>query len=559
MLATVSLTTTDTHAIAQEPGGRFQVLVVPLKSDVLDKDFGEDVAEELRDRLEDFTTHRPIAENEFKRAMKRYEVDPDELNAIRARQLANLMGAQVVFWGELQQAGNAYDVNARFIDVKSGDEVPVPKVTVNDDNDAAVKKVVEAAISAFEKQVKFVRARRFCAEYVGSQQPQNAIRNCDEALLINPKSVDVLFNKGLAFRQLYENADQSGTNGYADSAVAYFERALEEDPGRRAAMQNAAYIYSQIGQAEKASQLYKRYLELDPGNVPVRLKVAYDLAEADLMPEAIEIIQAGLEFAENDTTLLQSLGDYALQYSSTDSSYVTIALEAYEEVLELKGAQTDLSLIENAIAAYTKAGRPAEAVEFAERALQSHSDSPRLWSLYADALGRMERYSDAAAAMDSVLAVEEGYQHGYLKRGRFKLQAGNEQQAMADLRRAIERGSSTEQDVFNLLWSQAITKRNDGQLSDALPFFEKAAEFAPADKRREMHFWWGYTHYQLGENLAEPEDAGISRLRRAKSNFEAAARHFEQAGQVRKEVPQLLDASERWMLNVDARIRQQSR
>lgn len=553
--------TPDSLAIAQEPGGRFRVLVVPMQSQALDDDFGEDVAEELRDRLEDFTTHAPIAENEFKRALKRYEVKREDLNAIRARQLANLMGAQVLFWGEVNKAGAGYDVDAKFIDVKTGDEVAVPKVTVRDDNDEAVKKVAAAAIDAFQEQVKFVRARQFCAEYAGSQQPENAIRNCNEALQINPTSVDALYNKALAFRQLYENEEQQGTNGWADSAIVYFERVLENDPGRRNAMQQAAWILSRTGQADKATELYKQYLELDPGNVPVRLKVANDIQEAnpEMMPEAIEIIQAGLEYAENDTTLLQFLGDYALRYSSTDSSYVEVAVDAYEKVLELKGAQTDVALIENAIAAYTRADRLQDAIRFAERALESHSDSPRLWSLYADALGRMERFDEAAAAMDSVLALEDSYQHAYLKRGRFKLQSGDEQAAMADFRKAIEVGSSSEADLFGLLWAEAITARNNGNYTKALPFFEQAAEFAPADKRQELHFWWGYTHYQYGEQLANPDDASVNQLQRAQSQFEAALQHFNQAGQVRKEIPQLKDAADKWILNVQARIKQLSR
>jgi len=553
----------ETHAVTQEPGGRFQVLVAPLESKALDDDFGEDVAEEIRNRLEDFTTHRPIAENELKRAMKRYEVKREDLNAIKARQLANLMGAQVVFWGSVTRTGPAYEVDAKFIDVKTGDEVPVPKLGVTGDDDDQVEKVAAAAIDAFGKQVQFVRARQFCAEYVNSQQPDNAIRNCNEALEINPNSVDALFNKALAFRQKYENGQQGGTNGWADSAVAYFERVLENDPGRRPAMQNLAYIYSQIGNAERASELYKQYLELDPGNVPVRLKVAYDLAQAGLMPQAIEIIQTGLEFAENDTTLLQSLGDYALQYSTEDSMYISTALDAYEKVLELKGAQTDLSVIENVIAAYNRAGQPAEAVSFAERALESRSDSPRLWSLYADALSQLNRFSEAAAAMDKVIELDPTYQNAYLRRGRFKLKAGNEQGALADLRQAIETGTSTEQDVFNLFWSEAIATRNNAnnprRYSESLPLFERAAQYAPAAQRQEVHFWWGYTHYQLGEQLADPQDAGINQLQRAKANFEAARRHFNQAGNVRKEVGQLTDGANKWILNVDARIKQLQR
>ncbi len=546
--------------VQQEPGGRFRVLVVPLVCRELDKKFGEKVAKEIRDQLDEFSTHAAIPENEYKRALKRYEVKQEEINAIKARQLANLMGAQVVYFGTCSAAGAQWAVDAGFILVASGDEVSVPNLMVPDKSDQSVDNVASASIDAFQEQVKFVRARQFCADYVGSQQPENALRNCNEALEINASSAETLMNKGLAFRQLYESDSESenpsGTNGWADSAVVYFERALEVDPGRREALQNAAYIYSKKGDAEKASELYKDYLELDPANVPVRLKVAYDLAQAGLMVEAIDIIEAGLEFTPDDVDLLQSMGDYALRYSSEDPTYVEPALIAYEKVLEIKGEETELPIIENALAAYTRADRTDEAIAFAELALESHSDSPRLWSLYADALGRNGRYADASAAMDRVLELDAVYPNGYLKRGQFKLESGDRDAAMADFDQAIASGSSSRDDVYLLFYSQAHGARNDNQYSDAIGFFENAARFAPADKKQDVEFWWGYTYYQLAERIATPEDVGLSQLQRADRNFTAAKTHFQRAGSVRNEIPQLLEACDRWLMNVQARVKQ---
>ena len=541
-------------ATPQEPGGRFRVLVVPMESSALDKRFGGKVADEIADRLEGFSTHTPIAEKEYKRALKQYEVKEDELDLIKARQLANLMGAQVVFYGTLATTGGSFKAEGTFISVRSGDELKVPAVMIGDRSDASVKKIADAAIAAFQKQVDFGRAVAFCADYVGSQQPENALRNCNDALEINPSSVPALFNKGLAFRQLFENAT-AGTNGWADSAVTYFQKVLEVQPGYRDAMQNAAYIYSQSGNAEKANELYKQYLELDPGNVPVRLKVAYDLAQAGLMPQAIDIIQAGLEYAEEDVDLLQSLGDYSLRYSTEDSSYVDIALKAYEKVLDVKGEETDQSIIENTLAAYTRANRTQEAVAFAERALETQADNAKLWSLYADALGRLERYSDASTAMDKVIQIDPAYSNGYLKRGQFKLQGGDEAGGLADFNLAIQSGSSTGDDVFKLFWGEAHSARNKKDYGQAVRYFDRASQYAPANQRQELSFWWGYTYYQLGEQQAQPDDASCAQLKRAQSNFQAANQQLDRAGNVRPEVNNFKDAAGKWLLNVEARIK----
>ena len=576
MLGLSLLLPLNSRAATQEPGGRFRVLVVPLESSALDKRFGGKVADAIMERLEEFTTHVPIPEKEFKRALKRYEVKLEDLNPIKARQLANLMGAQVVFVGSVTPAGALFQLEAGFIDVKTGDEVRVPELTIRDKKDESVQAVTDAAITAFESQVRFIRARAFCAEYVGSQQPENALRNCNEALAINPNSVPAMFNKAMAFRQLFENAEREGTNGsdvglensYADTAIFYFERVLELQPGHPDALQNAAYIYSKVGDAERAAEYYRQYLEFDPTNVPVRLKVAYDLAQAGVMREAIDIIQGGLDhvdqdnpnYAKNKVDLLQFLGDYALRYSSEDSTYVDIALDAYEEVLELKGEEADLTIVENAIAAYTRANRFDEAIEFAELALGSHEDSPRLWSLYADALGRAERYNEAAEAMNQVLQLDATYKNGYLRRGRFKLQGGDEASAMADFAQAIESGTSTSADVFSLFWSEGHAARNSGDLAGAISNFERAVRFAEAGQQaQELEFWWGYTLYQLGEKIAGNDGAGLNQLRRAGGYFQAAQQHKGKAGSVRSEAPQLREAAGKWLLNVEARIKQLSR
>lgn len=541
--------------VQQEPGGRHRVLVVPLNCRELDRRFGDKVAEVVRKELEEFSTHAPIEKREYERALKRYEVKEEELNPIKSRQLANLMGAQVAFVGSCVAAGGAYDLQAGFISVATGDEVKVPQMSISDKGDDSVDRVARASIAAFQEQVRFERARQFCADYVGSSQPENALRNCNEALAINSSSVPTLLNKGLAFRQLFEG-EQAGTNGWADSAVVYFEKVLEIDPGRREALSQAAYILSQVGNAERASELYKQYLELDPANVPVRLKVADDMAKVGYMAEAIEIIQAGLQYVENDVTLLQFLGDYALNYSSEDSSYVDIALESYEKILELKGEETDQRIIMNALAAYTAANRTAEAIAFAEKALESASDNPRLWSLYADALGRSERHSDAAAAMDRVIELDPAYQNALLKRGSFKLQAGDKAGATADFNQAISSGNSSQDDVYLLFYRQAIEARNANQFREALGYFEDASNFAPAGKKTEVEFWWAYTNYQLGERIADNDDANLSQLQSAQSYFQSAQTHFARAGGYHQQIPALQDATGKWLLNIEARIKQ---
>ena len=104
-------------AEGQAVGGRFRVLVPNLEpmEDARDN-FGKDVAKELRKLINDLATHQPVDEKELKNALKQYDIDEDDLNCIRARQLANLINAEVVVCGSYAQEGGQEKVSKSWIE-----------------------------------------------------------------------------------------------------------------------------------------------------------------------------------------------------------------------------------------------------------------------------------------------------------------------------------------------------------------------------------------------------------------------------------------------------------
>jgi hypothetical protein len=132
--------------------------------------------------------------------------------------------------------------------------------------------------------------------------------------------------------------------------------------------------------------------------------------------------------------------------------------------------------------------------------------------------------------------------------------------ALGDFRHAIESGSSTPQDVFRLFWAEAHTAREQRDLASAAKYFSNASEFAQeGEQQREVQFWWGYTFYQLGEGIAERENVGLDQLRQAQNYFQSAQKHFQRAGDVRQEAAQLRDGTDKWLLNLEARIKRATR
>jgi tetratricopeptide (TPR) repeat protein len=161
--------------------------------------------------------------------------------------------------------------------------------------------------------------------------------------------------------------------------------------------------------------------------------------------------------------------------------------------------------------------------------------------------------------MDQVILLDAVYPRAHLKRAMWKIERGEEAAALADLDQAIESGNVPRDDVFGLFWSQGLSLRGEGRLTEAAQYFERALRYAPADRRQDVEFWWGYALFQLGEQLAKPDEASLSELQRAQQSFQAAKGHFARAGSVRREVPQLAEATDQWLENVGARIRRLSR
>ena len=76
--------------------GRFNVLIPyfePLGD--ADDDFGKDASEELRDLINTLATHQPVDEDDIEDEADRFDLDMDELNCIRTRQLSSQMNAEV--------------------------------------------------------------------------------------------------------------------------------------------------------------------------------------------------------------------------------------------------------------------------------------------------------------------------------------------------------------------------------------------------------------------------------------------------------------------------------
>ncbi len=516
-------------------GGRARVLVAPLKSgDGVKKDFGKKVSEEVQKDLRDFPTLTTIESNTIRDELKRLKLNEDDLGLVQWRQLAGRLDADLVMFGEVSRSAGGNAVNVSFVESRSGDELAVPEFQVAGDGKDEIREAADVIVGAFEGQVEYQRAVLFCQDYLSAQQFEDAIRNCDEAVSRNPGSMTAHYLRGRAYMGLED----------WESARTDLAAVVEENPAEVLALQSLAYSEAQLGNTERATELYREYLNFNPGDASVRMTIAYDLVQAGAYDPAIELLEEGVEIDPTNADLWEYLGKVSLnkgtaseteggQSTITDEAAVARAVEAYDQVLLLKGDETSPDILRNVIAAHLALGDYDQALQFADRALSSRQDDPALWSMRADVLGKMDRPADAVIAMDKVITLDPSYPNAHARRGFFKLRAGQTDAAIADLRIAVQEGTDPDAVAGQMLSRGYNNYFKAGQYGEAISMFKVGAEFAqPGRTRDQLYFFTAYGYYQQGVQIdaANESSEACAPAQRALSNFEQVLPNLNRAG-----------------------------
>ncbi len=226
----------DTPEAVAQQSGRARVLVVPLQTGTgVRSNFGEKIADEVRKNIGDFPTMASIEEKEVKAELKRLKLNEKELGAVQWRQLAGRMNAQVVMYGTIARNGSGNAVNVAFIDAKTGDELAVPEFVTAGDGSSDVKESATTILTAFERHVEYQQALLFCQDYLQADQFEDALRNCEKALQMNPGSLSALLLRGSIYvgmedwekaRNLWESDRDAKNDIIRNERDAY----LRQDP-----------------------------------------------------------------------------------------------------------------------------------------------------------------------------------------------------------------------------------------------------------------------------------------------------------------------------------------
>ncbi len=534
-------------AVEAQANQQFRVLVPDLQPEEgTNSRFGERVAEQMRDHIDGLGTHSVVPEDEVRDQLREFGLSRDDLDCITARQLATQIDAQLVMCGTFARDGDDYRFSAEFIAVESGDELAVEPSQVQRQR-GDVAEAADHIFSEFQGIIDRTRYAAFCAQDYQSRNWDSALESCNRAYELNPETVSVLFARARTFMELERFED----------ALADFEAVLEQDEYHEASLENAGWVATQLERTETALGFYERYLDLNPEATSVRLRVGYDLAQAGGHEEALQLVQEGLEHEPDNVDLWEAVGGYAFraaqsrmeEATAADGGNATVsttvedlyetAIDAYNRVLEEKGADTPTSYLANTIRAYLQLGETDRAIEQAERSLAAREDSPQLHALHAQALHDLDEHDAAIEAMLRVRDLDEDYSNLYTRLGQWNLESGNADEALEYFRESVERGERDENQVARQIFSVAYNGYiQQDRYEEGIALLETAKEFQPGSEvRGELDFWHGFALFRRGEQIQEPQT--VESAERALPMFNQARQMFEAGSEYADQMPQV--------------------
>ncbi len=535
-------------AAAQD--GRFRVFVPDLfNAEGTSDGFGKDVAKELREIIDELAIrHVAIERNEIRDGLKDIDVKIEDLDCIGSVQFAPSINAQIVVCINYQEAaGDMMEFTTIEFRSPGGASFSVDTFSIDkDEKEAAAQRIYDA----FDRFTQLEQARQYCFDYSQLQQWDDARRNCETTLEMNPEDEGVQFQMAQIFRQAEDNA----------AALEKVEIVLELNPYHEDALYLGGFLATELGNDDAALGYFSRYLEMNQDAAVVRRRIAFDLADGGDYRGAMQLIEEGMGPGA-DIGLYEQRGSYAFRLAREMMQGVPVgadgvpaispevrelyetAIEDLTRVYEERGDSTNVQYLTNVVNAQMQLGDTDQAIALGQRFTQTFSDAVALWAAYAQALGRADRVDDAIAAWDQVGQINPEYPQLYQRQATLLLQAGRRDDAVPLLQRAVADGFDSNQAarlIFSDAWREA-TATEPAKYEIGIAGIVQAKEFETNEAvTSELNFFHGYARYKQGEAIVKVQEPGSNASDAAKT---AAAR---QALPVFREAQQLLEAGRRY-------------
>ena len=557
--AAAALLTALPSQVKAQANVRYRVLVPDLfPAEGSKKNFGEDVAEELREFLEGLGTHQPIERNEIRDELKAFDLKIDELDCFQTRQLATQINAQLALCASYREQNDTRELTSiQFWDITTGEPLEVEGITVT--GKEAKVEAAEHIFAAFGRMVELARAQQFCADYANSRQWDNALGNCDKALELNPNAIATRQRRArIFFEQAQEETAEQAKSGYFQQSLEELERVLGSNPFHEEALQLAGFVSIQLDDPEGGRVYYERYLEVNPGADQIRLKIAFDMSQAGDPEGAMGLIQVGIDDAPENADLLEYYAGYgfaaankraeasdATGTSPEASALYGQVIDALNNVRQIRGADIAAAQLRTLIAAHLAVDDAVAAEATARAAIELHPDAPLIWAQLAEAIQRQGRIDEAVQTMTQLEGIQADYPNLNVIQANWLMSAGRLQDAVPYFQKAVEKGTDATlaaRIVYSDAANNGIRREN---WAYAIRGIRAAKTFnVNAETRSELDFWHGWAIYHQAIPLEAPQNAASANstkpmFEQAKQLFTSGRSYASTAG---VNVQQIMDA-----------------
>jgi Tfp pilus assembly protein PilF len=185
-----------------------------------------------------------------------------------------------------------------------------------------------------------------------------AIRQYRETLQIKPDSVEAHNNLGNALLK----------KARVDEAITHFQNALQINPDYVNAHVNLGIALLQKGKVDEAIIQYQKALQINPGHGMAHNNLGNILLQQGKAGEAIAHFQKALQLKPADASIQNNLAWLLATSAEAPLRDGNKAVALARQANELTGGENPV-ILNTLAAAYAEAGRFAEALETARRAL----------------------------------------------------------------------------------------------------------------------------------------------------------------------------------------------
>ncbi len=225
-------------------------------------------------------------------------------------------------------------------------------------------------------------------------KPDDAIPVLEKALLLNPRNASAESNLGAAY----------DAKGMVENAILHLQKALEIDAADPRAHTNLGIALAGAGRMDDALPHFRKAAEMQPGDAGVQANLGGALAEAGNADEAIAHFEKAVQIAPDLADTRFPLGALYFQ-----KGRVADALAQWRRVVEIQPQNiTALNALAQALSSNADATlrNGAEAVRLAESAVTVAGDQePLLLDTLAAAYAEAGRFADAVRTAHRALDV----------------------------------------------------------------------------------------------------------------------------------------------------------